>query len=698
MRYPLAKRILPALLLLTLVLAPLVFAETALAQSASASTKISLWDTFSNPTIFLGWIGAEILLRIAGMFTWLGGVVLNTSINISVLQMSNIVNSTGAISATWSTLRDLANIVFIFLLLAIGIGTMLRLSGYGIKQLLAQVLIVAILINFSLFFTKLIIDVPNRLAIEFYKGMQISNCNGGAGSIGLSCGDAGLSDRFMNALKIQTLMDTRSIQAKYGTAAAVDTLSGGKIFLIGFFGSIFLFIAAFIFFAAGILLAQRLALLVLVMVFSPIAFVFMVVPKMGGYASKWWATLFNNALFPAAYLLLTWVSLRIIEDKNFLFGQMNSSDTFATALSSGEGALVIIFNFMVVSVLMIASLVIASSMGAYGAEGMMKMGKSLQKWGQGILGGVTIGLGAYLGRRYIGGGADALSRKDGLREATKDKGIKGVLARGIISSSQRIAGSSFDVRATGAGKELSASIPGGLGTAGGKGGFTKMVKDYAEKQQKFAASLGHDEEKVKELEREKDRLKGEHDKVMKAEGEFLETLKDTLTGAKEGLEKAQSEYVFAKDSAPGLPTVSERDVRYEGQMAKYNDGVARMNAAQEKMRGAKEKADTAQRAVQEKEKSISVATKSHEERTRKIDSRVKEVKGARQEGVAETIETSRWFMLRTRAQRRAAAKLIREKMKKSTKDKVLDAIKELEEEGGEKGGEGGGVKQTKDKK
>ncbi len=480
------KRVLAAALLCALILIPLIFADTAFAQTSGSTQSISIWDTFKSPTVFLGWIGAEILLKVAGMFTWLGGVVLNTSINISVLKMSNIVNNTDAINITWRTLRDLANIVFIFLLLAIGIGTMLRLSNYGIKSLLAQVLVVAVLINFSLFFTKVIIDVPNRLAIEFYKGMQISNCNGGVGKgiLDTACGDAGLSDRFMNALKIQTLMDTKSIQAKSGTAAAADVLSGGSIFLIGFFGSIFLLITAFIFFAAGILLAQRLALLVLVMVFSPIAFVFMVIPQMKKHASEWWNILFKNALFPPAYLLLTWVSLKIIEDKNFLFGQVNSSETFATALTSGEGGLTIVFNFMVVSALMVASLVAANSMGAYGASGMIKMGQSLRKWGQGMLGDATAGAAGALFRNTFGRGASKLASLEGF----KDYAAKSRFGDALLRSTRGVAKSNFDVRSTTLGKELGSAV-GGLGSASGKGGYEEKLKRQKKDRVDFAESI-----------------------------------------------------------------------------------------------------------------------------------------------------------------------------------------------------------------
>ncbi len=483
MRTTREKIIRSSLFFSTLTLVFLAYADTVLAQNTSAAITIGFLDLFKNPGMFLGWVGAEILLRVAGLFTWIGGVILNTSLNVSVLDMSKIVSGTSSINTAWGTLRDLANIVFIFLLLAIGIGTILRLPGYGIKQLLAQVLIVAVLINFSLFFTKLIIDVPNRLAVEFYNGLSISYCtdtqNPG------TCTKAGLSDRFMNAMKISTLFDVRSIQNKFGTEAAAATLSGGNIFLIGIFGSVFLLIAGFIFFAAGILLAIRFAVLIILMVLSPLAFVFMVIPYTKKYASDWWSKLFSNAFFAPAYLLLTWISLKIIEDQNFFYqGKNSSSDSFAAAFTQGGDALPIVFNFMVVSVFMVASLVVASKMGAYGAGGMLQIGQSLRKWGQGMLGHATFGATGALFRNTIGRGASKISSLEGFKDYASKSRLGDLLMRGT----RGVARSGFDVRSTALGKAAAGPV-GGLGTAFGKGGYEEKMKQQKKDRTDFAESL-----------------------------------------------------------------------------------------------------------------------------------------------------------------------------------------------------------------
>ena len=73
----------------------------------------------------------------------------------------------------WKLVRDLTNILFIFVLVSIGIGTIVGWSKLGDKKLIGMVIIVALLINFSLFFTKVIIDAGNILGTVFYSSMGV---------------------------------------------------------------------------------------------------------------------------------------------------------------------------------------------------------------------------------------------------------------------------------------------------------------------------------------------------------------------------------------------------------------------------------------------------------------------------------------------------------------------------------------------
>ncbi len=693
-----------AVLLCAIVLVPLALAHTASAQSTGVQLS---W--FKDTGGFLGWIGVN-LIKIAGMFTWFGGVILNTSLNTSILEMSTIVSNTSAIGIAWGTLRDLANIVFIFLLLAIGIGTMLRISSYGAKNLLAQVLIVAVLINFSLFFTKLIIDVPNRLAVEFYKGMQISTCDGGAkkSALDTKCGDAGLSDRFMNALKIQTLFDTKDIQAKYGTAGVIDALSGGRIFLIGVFGSIFLLIAGFIFFAAGVLLAIRFAMLILLMVLSPLAFIFMVIPYTQKYAGEWWGKLFSNAFFAPAYLLLTWISLKIIEDKNFFsVEKSDSSGNFAAAFTHGGDSLAIVFNFMVVSVFMVASLVVANKMGAYGADGMMKMGQNLRKWGQGMLGAgagaMTFGVAGWAGRKLAGGwGAKAADSAELQRRAAAgDRGAKTKLAMANF-----LARSSFDVRASTIGGALTGGV---LGKAGGKGGFEQNQKDKDKRLKEQAKAYGKattaeliqkqdaEREQAELVRKQKNLEIAQKNEIAMEEAQWNKDIAADEQTLKETEDKLSQLAELEKKAAGNLQALDnkhpkQRDPVQEAEYIKEKERIFEENAAEQRrtlggdgtaLRANKIKAESALRATRDRvtqsreniksryaaENKIIAEENAHNER------QIKQAKKAQEDRASSFVNKRN---PRDRAHLREALK------KKSAPDRIKEIVDELKEEGTKK--------------
>ena len=71
------------------------------------------------------------------------------------------------INKGWGAVRDVANIFFIVTLLYIAIKTVLSLDSSGSKKMISYVVIIALVINFSLFTTKVVIDASNILAKYF---------------------------------------------------------------------------------------------------------------------------------------------------------------------------------------------------------------------------------------------------------------------------------------------------------------------------------------------------------------------------------------------------------------------------------------------------------------------------------------------------------------------------------------------------
>ncbi|TSC77984.1 MAG: Uncharacterized protein G01um101424_118 [Parcubacteria group bacterium Gr01-1014_24] len=112
--------------------------------------KISYYLFYSLPSFLLG--------IVASIFN----VVLSISLSSSLYTKSPF------IPEAWAVVRDLSNIFFILILLYIGIKIILGLGGSEVKKMIAQIIIMALLINFSMFFTKIVIDASNILALIFY--------------------------------------------------------------------------------------------------------------------------------------------------------------------------------------------------------------------------------------------------------------------------------------------------------------------------------------------------------------------------------------------------------------------------------------------------------------------------------------------------------------------------------------------------
>src|SRR6185312_266176 len=134
---------------------PTVINAAANAGIASGGTLSGLLNIALTP-IFNGI--AATLLTITSWVTMLGGLILNYAINYTVVNMAKNFATQGigsAINTTWTAVRDLVNMSFIFFLLYTAIMTIFGKGDY--KKTVVNMVIAAILINFSLFFTKIII-------------------------------------------------------------------------------------------------------------------------------------------------------------------------------------------------------------------------------------------------------------------------------------------------------------------------------------------------------------------------------------------------------------------------------------------------------------------------------------------------------------------------------------------------------------
>lgn len=341
--------------------------------------------TFGTPLVANAALSLSgMLIDVAGFFLWIGASLFNAAVNLFVLNMGGLItgeNWTGialgqSIDATWKIVRDLVNLTFIFGLIYVGFRTILD-AGTDTKKLLASILVGALLVNFSLFISKLVIDVSNLTAIEIYQQMGISDTGSGAATKSLD-----IADRFlarMGIVQLVTLPNVGSALSTKSSGQNIDDVDGWLSFVIG--SMLFILIATFVFAAGAILLAIRFGILIFLMILSPIAFAAAVFPALSGWSKKWWSMLFSQAFFAPAYLFLLYLTLVVADGYQ---QQMRGFDKiFSNERGVFEQGFITVAFFATTIVMMVASLIIAKQMGAYGAGKALALGNAARRAGQG---------------------------------------------------------------------------------------------------------------------------------------------------------------------------------------------------------------------------------------------------------------------------------------------------------------------------
>ncbi len=413
------------------------------------------------PTCFMSAIAAT-LLQFAALFTTVTGYLLNGVIYHTVVKVSDNYGNLTAILTTWQALRDIANMCFIFVLLYAAIQTILGEKGSS-RQLIVNVIVVAALLNFSLFFTRVVIDMGNALALTFYDAI-----NPGVAANGFDLGQAGISNAFMKHLNLSSLYNIS------------NTVGGSGIIMTGLMGTIMLLVASFCFLAVSILFIIRYIVLILVMIFSPIAMIAYVLPSgtgVGAYQKQWMDALLGQTFFAPIYFLLTWVSLRVMGGFMSVLTDSTKAGDFEGTLSGigvsqtlQSGAFMMFINFAVVIALLITSLILAAKWADQGGVGM-------SKWAKEKAGSLTFGMTQRFGRTSFGRIGSMLADTKALKDAEAKGGVRGMAARLALAGGRKAAGATFDIRGTSLGTKLGAGLA-------GKSFFDKTTNDVKKREER----------------------------------------------------------------------------------------------------------------------------------------------------------------------------------------------------------------------
>jgi hypothetical protein len=515
-----ALQIITAAILLTSVIAPL----SAAAQTTSAAnpTGQAIGGVASDVAgVVVGPVIKAIdtiielaVLPIAGFIFWITGQMLDFAIEYSLNISQAIGNASSAIILGWTIIRDVFNMMFIFSIIWIAIETMLDIGKWHGKQILIKIIVAAVLINFSFFFTEVIIDAGNIFGGWFYNGIITTlgtASNAFHSGATLTASGVSLSAGISTALGVYDLYSpTNSIWGIFSLSDTTQSLIGAvvRLGIIAFSSYIFAYVA--------VLFIARTVSLLFSLVTSPIGFAGGVLPQTEDYAKKWWKELRDNVLLAPIFLLLLYIIIAFVNTP--IFKGVN----IGTTTTAGGFSITQYFKYFLLAFMLRYALTSAKEHSGQLGDAIGKMAGQI---GQFAVGAATGGAG-LVGQLTIGAAAARIAGSRGINEVVAGGGVKGAVAGFAQKRISGVADYHFNPAGSVLGKET--------GFKTGKG-YTGLMKDL-EKQQKEATEkiipkafeLKEIKDDLKKAERE---AYGQHDEfgnLYKTKDKNVDDINDTI--------------------------------------------------------------------------------------------------------------------------------------------------------------------------
>ncbi|OHA84238.1 MAG: hypothetical protein A2937_00365 [Candidatus Yonathbacteria bacterium RIFCSPLOWO2_01_FULL_47_33b] len=486
------------------------------------------------------------------------GYIFDKTIALSIDK--TYVSDPAFINDSWKIIRDFSNMLFIFILLYTGIMTMFGSKDW--KRTVIQVVIIALLINFSLFFTKVVIDAGNILATGVY-----SSINTGTSF------SASLASKFQP----QVFLDT---------AGQVGATNATIVFIIAAIVSVF---AAYVFFKAALLFIGRLLAFWFLMIVSPFAFISTAFPK-GNKFQEWFSLLLNQAFVAPVFLFMLYIIMQVLTAGNGILSSI--------AQPSGSSW----FNSLIAPILIAVLIIVALQKSLKFAESMAgdfgQLGAKIGGAVLGVAGGAVLGGAAVAGRATVGRAAQRLEESGKLRQmATSDSKFARFAGRNLMGVTDKVRQGTFDARGMStvqkaAGAAGVASI--GKPWASAKGGFEGEQKRQGEADEKFAKrlemtadeielkhGLAAKEKEANQQEAREKELKGRAEETKKKLAEAEKTGDAaTISLAKATSEKAEAELAEANEITKNVKNVlaetkaaiKKENSRRAGKFAEHVEG------------------------------------------------------------------------------------------------------------------------------
>lgn len=317
---------------------------------------------------YIGKLILAILVVFIYIAQWFIDILLDPVIYVGDAGRPGVLTS-NSVNLGWTVVRDVCNMFFMFFLLIVAFGTMLRSKSINIKALLPKIIISLFLINFSKVFAFLIIDISQFFLVEI-SGTWMP---GGMGPAALSL--TSVTDAFGNKLgPVAQIVDIAII--------SLDEL------IMVFFAICFAMVLLLIYIMLACFLVIRLTYFAILIVLSPVAFLGIAFPALSQYSTQWWKEITKWAIFGPVFVFFIYLATTMANDLvSVEYGDFTGKWKYLQSI------VVVIVPALVPMLILLMAPSFAKSSGVAGASTLVG--------GRGGVGNVWMG-GYALGKRGVG--------------------------------------------------------------------------------------------------------------------------------------------------------------------------------------------------------------------------------------------------------------------------------------------------------
>lgn len=382
------------------------------------------WVACGIRSVF-GWVIETIL------YLWFSfvSILINLAAGLiqTLIQISGQVPESPLVKRGFDISLGLANLGFVLAIIIIAFATILRLENYGAKKLLKNLIIAAILVNFSLAIAGAMLDFTGVFSTFFISKSSPGNI-------------AGFASNMAASLDVSKLLAIKS-NLNLGTvgnslAAGIANFGGGLISLVVSLalGLLVAILIMIVFAGIAIMILIRYVYLTILLILMPFAWLCWTVPTLAQYWSKWWSTFLRWTFFLPAVTFFLYLAMAASSGVDAL---VLPTLTNNPAVTAGDQAVLQdfkgILNTFIKIGLFFGALLAGNALGVTGAAGALGAAKGVSNWAIGSIKGGAVGAGKYVGQRPAKATARGASQVlGGVKKGLGKIPLVGRLAGGLV--------------------------------------------------------------------------------------------------------------------------------------------------------------------------------------------------------------------------------------------------------------------------